>query len=327
MKAFRERNPIPIGLISLAVIAGMLLAALNVDNLPVIGGGQHYQAHFTEAAGLSEGDEVRIAGVRVGKVRSVTLDRDKVLVRFRVKDAWVGDRSTVYIKIKSVLGQKYLQVDPLGAGEQDGGEVIPLQRTASPYDVMEAFRGLAETTNEIDTDQLAQSLTVLADSVRDSPEQVRSALSGLTRLSTTISSRDQQLATLLRNASDVSGLLANRTEEIEQLIADGNLLLAELHERRDAISRLLSGTRALSAQLTGLIEDNNEQLRPALDQLERVTDLLLRNQEQLSEGLYLMGPFSRLFANALGSGHWFDNYVYGVLPPMLGTVELLPEGQ
>ena len=327
MKPFRERNPIMIGLVSMAAIALLLLAALNVDSLPIIGGGTTYTALFTEAAGLKTDDEVRIAGVRAGRVKDVSLDGDKVRVAFKVQDAWVGDESTVYIKIKSVLGQKYISLDPRGGRVQDPHQTIPLQRTASPYDVLEAFRGLAQTTNEIDTDQLAQGLTALSDSVRDSPTEVRNALTGLSRLSETISKRDTELQTLLANAKDVSGLLAARTGEIERLIADGNLLLAQLQARRNAISRLLDATKALSAQLRGLVEENSGQLKPALDQLERVTDLLLRNQQKLSDGLYMMGPFVRLFTPAIGNGRWFDSYVYGILPPTLGTVSVLGEGQ
>jgi len=326
MKPFRERNPIPIGLAGMGVIVLLLVAALNVDSLPVIGGGTTYTAHFTEAAGLRSGDEVRVAGVLSGRVRDVSLDGDRVRVRFRVSDAWVGDETTAYIKIKSVLGQKYVSLDPRGDDVQDPDATIPLERTASPYDVLEAFRGLAETQNDIDTDQLAKSLTVLSDTVRDSPTEVRNALDGLSRLSETIAKRDGELATLLANTKDVSALLANRTGELEKLVADGNLLLAELQERRNAISRLLDGTKALSAQLRGLVADNAGQLAPALNQLEKVTDLLIRNQQKLSEGLYLMGPFVRLFTPAIGNGRWFDNYVYGVLPPTLGTVSLLDGG-
>ncbi len=326
MKPFRERNPIPIGLASMAAIVLLLLAALNVDSLPIVGGGTTYTAHFTEAAGLRSGDEVRVAGVKTGRVKDVSLDGDKVKVSFKVRDAWVGDETTAYIKIKSVLGQKYVSLDPRGDDVQDPDTTIPLGRTASPYDVLEAFRGLAETQNDIDTDQLAKSLTVLSDTVRDSPAEVRGALDGLSRLSQTISKRDGELATLLANTKDVSALLADRTGEIEKLVADGNLLLAELQERRNAISRLLDGTKALSAQLRGLVADNAGQLKPALDQLEKVTDLLIRNQQKLSEGLFLMGPFVRLFTPAIGNGRWFDNYVYGVLPPSLGTVNLLDGG-
>jgi phospholipid/cholesterol/gamma-HCH transport system substrate-binding protein len=270
---------------------------------------------------------VRIAGVRCGRVTGVSLAGDKVAVRFRVRHAWVGDESEAYIKIKSVLGRKYLALDPRGSRPQDARKPIPLGRTASPYDVLEAFRDLSRTTDEIDTDQLANGLTALADSMRDSPAQLRAALAGLGRLSETINKRDTELRTLLSNAAGVSGLLAARTGEVERLIADGNLLLGELQARRTAISRLLEGTRALAEQLRGLVADQSGQLRPALEQLGRVNDLLLRNQQKLSEGLYLLGPFVRLLTPAVGNGRWFDSYVYGILPPTLGTVSVLDGGR
>ena len=65
-KPFRERNPVTIGLVSIVVLAALLVAALKVNDLPLIGGGTTYYADFTDASGLKSGDEVRIAGVRVG---------------------------------------------------------------------------------------------------------------------------------------------------------------------------------------------------------------------------------------------------------------------
>jgi phospholipid/cholesterol/gamma-HCH transport system substrate-binding protein len=75
---FRERNPVVIGAISLAVVALLILAAFRAQDLPLIGGGDTYYAAFSEAGGLKANDEVRIAGVRVGKVESVAHDGDHV---------------------------------------------------------------------------------------------------------------------------------------------------------------------------------------------------------------------------------------------------------
>ena len=82
---FRERNPVIVGAVSLAVIAVMILAAFRAQDLPLIGGGDTYTAAFAEAGGLKVNDEVRIAGVRVGKVDSVELDGNHVKVSFRVE--------------------------------------------------------------------------------------------------------------------------------------------------------------------------------------------------------------------------------------------------
>ena len=80
MKPFRERNPVLVGAASLVILAMVLVAALRADDLPIIGGGDTYHAMFTEAGGLKVNDEVRIAGVRVGKVNTIELDRDQVKV-------------------------------------------------------------------------------------------------------------------------------------------------------------------------------------------------------------------------------------------------------
>ncbi|NUT94422.1 MAG: MCE family protein [Saccharothrix sp.] len=323
-----ERNPVTIGAVSLTVIALLLLAAFYSDDLPIIGGGTTYQAEFSEAAGLVPSNEVRVAGVKVGKVTDVELAGDKVLVSFKVKDAWVGDRTTAIIRIKTLLGQKFLALDPQGSEPMDPGNPIPRERTLAPYDVQEAFNGLASTVGQIDTKQLADSFQVLSETLDGTKDSVRGALDGLSALSKTISSRDEQLAKLLANTRQVTQTLADRNEQFEKLLADGNLLLGELRKRRDAIGALLSGTRELSKELTGLVADNNAQLKPALEQLDRVSTMLQRNQDTLSRSLALMAPFYRVFANTLGNGRWFDSYICGLLPPSvnLGVVGFNEEG-
>ncbi|GGM52101.1 ABC transporter substrate-binding protein [Longimycelium tulufanense] len=320
MKGFKERNPITVGIVGLAVLATAVAAAFFAEDLPIIGGGTTYRAHFAEAAGLRPDDPVRVAGVKVGKVRDVELEGDHVAVTFKVSDAWLGDRTTAAIKIQTLLGQKFLALDPMGSKPLDPDEPIPRERAISPYDVTEAFNDLSRTVEKIDTDQLAQSFRVMADTMRNSSEDVRGAFDGLSALSRTISSRDEQLATLLNNTSKISKTLAERNDEFEKLLTDGNLLLAEIRQRRDAIGSLLDGTRKLSTQLQGLVADNEKQLRPALEQLERVTTMLQRNQDNLNRSLELMAPFYRVFANTLGTGRWFDTYICGLIPPTLGPV-------
>ncbi|MFC5286040.1 MCE family protein [Actinokineospora guangxiensis] len=320
MKPFRSRNPIPIGIVSLLVIGLVLTAAVYSDDLPVIGGGTTYSAEFREAAGIQADDEVRIAGIKVGSVSDVELDGDRVVVSFRVKDAWVGDRSRADIKIKTLLGQKFLSLQPDGAEVLDPGTRIPLERTTAPYDVLEAFRGLADTVNEVDTEQLAESFEVIAETFADTPDEVRSALTGLRSLSKTISSRDEELAALLSNTRQISQTLADRDAELVTLLTDGNLLLTEINNRKNAIAALLRGTRALATELRGLVADNEAQLGPVLKSLDQLTAMLQRNQDALAEGVKNFAPFARQFNNAIGSGRWFDNYICGLVPPSLGPV-------
>ncbi|MEU4448210.1 MCE family protein [Actinosynnema sp. NPDC050801] len=306
-----ERGPVLLGAVGLLAIAVTALLTFFLEDLPFFGGGARHTAEFTEAAGLRVDDEVRVAGMKVGAVTDVELHGGRVRVTFRVGGVELGDRSRAEIRIKTLLGQKYLALDSEGREPLTG--TIPVERTTSPYDVVEAFGGLSTTVGGIDTDQLAQSFQVLSDTFRDSPEHVRQALEGLSSLSRTISSRDEQLASLIKGANQVSGALAERNDDFAALITDGNLLLEEIGHRRDAIGRLLDGTRELSRQLSGLVADNNEQLRPALEQLERVTDVLRDNQDALNRGLALAGPYYRVLNNALGNGQWVDTYLCGLV--------------
>jgi phospholipid/cholesterol/gamma-HCH transport system substrate-binding protein len=308
---------VPIGIIGTVVLLGIAALVYFWGDLPGIRG-TTYQAEFSEAAGLRPDDEVRVAGIKVGEVKDVELDREhgygRVLVTFRIDDTWVGDHTTAAIKIKTLLGRKFLALHPTGDREQDPDARITLDRTATPYDVTQAFEGLANTVGDIDTAQLAASFRTISDTFADSPEHVKSALDGLTALSRTISSRDSQLAQLLTNTRQITSTLAGTNSEFDKLIDDGKLLLDELNNRREAIHDLLTNTADLSQQLSGLVADNQAQLGPALAQLDQVTDILTRYAGQLDRSLQLAGPYFRVLNNITGSGRWLDTYVCGLVP-------------
>jgi phospholipid/cholesterol/gamma-HCH transport system substrate-binding protein len=200
---------------------------------------------------------VYIAGVEVGRVTAVTLAGDRVRVSMRIRNAWIGDQTNASIEVKSLLGAKSVSLDPRGQRALDPRRPIPLQRTAAPYDVVEALNGLSGTLQEIDIGQLEASLQTLADTFRSTPATVRGTLDGLSRLSRTVASRDQEIHHLLANTYAVSGVLAGRNAEFERLLTDGNLLLAEVRQRRAAISALLTGTEQLSIQLRGWFRWNS----------------------------------------------------------------------
>ncbi|WP_424187463.1 MCE family protein [Actinokineospora sp. G85] len=324
MKPFRERNTVQVGLVGAAIMALIGLLIFSWESLPVIGG-TSYTAHFKEAAGLKPDDEVRVAGVKVGKVTDVELENTYVKVTFRARGVWLGDQTVAAIKIKTLLGQKNLALDPLGREEMDSDTPIPLERTVTAYDVNDAFADLAKTTGELDTDRLAESFKVLSQTFSAStPENVRSALDGLSALSKTISSRDQDLRKLLESSGGVAKTIADRTDQFDALIKDGSTLLAEFERRRGAINQLLTGTQRLSRELAGLVADNQQQIGPALQQLERVTTVLQRNQDNLDKSLRLAGPFYRLIGNAVGNGRWLDSYICGLIPSADGSAGCVP---
>ncbi|MEU5837222.1 MCE family protein [Streptomyces diacarni] len=314
VKPMSERNPIAVCLVGLVLLALLGTAVYRADDLPLIGGGTTYTADFTEAAGLRSGNEVRVAGVKVGEVSEVALDGAKVRVSFKVKDTWVGNASRAAISIRTLLGDKYLALDPLGGRAQDPGKRIPVGRTTSPYDVTQAFTGLGRTFEEIDSAKLAESFRAVSDTFADTPADVRGAAKGLSKLSQTLSSRDTELADLLAGAKKLTRTLKGQRDEFTTLLSDGNLLLAEVRSRRGAIHQLLTGTRDLGRELTGVVDDNNKQLGPTLRALDRVTGVLADNRRRLDDALAVAGPYYRLVGNTLGNGRWFDSYLCGLVP-------------
>jgi phospholipid/cholesterol/gamma-HCH transport system substrate-binding protein len=314
MKPLSSRSPVAVALAGLAILAVISLLTYFSADLPVIGGGTGYTAYFSEAAGLQPGNEVRIAGVAVGQVTGVSLAGDKVAVTFQVKDAWVGNRTTAAIKIKTLLGEKYLALDPAGTAPQNPAQPIPLSRTTSPYDVTQAFNGLGQQISQINTDQLARSLETLSAAFAKTPPYVRSALRGLGSLSQAAASRDTELASLLKGTRAVTGTLAAEDARFQRLLGDGNLLLAMLRQREAAIHAMLVATRALAVQVSGLVTDNQAHLEPALQALDQVTTVLAQNQANLRQALALAGPYYRLLGNAVGNGRWVDVYLCGLIP-------------
>jgi phospholipid/cholesterol/gamma-HCH transport system substrate-binding protein len=315
MIPFRERNPVVVGAISIAVLIALLMAAFRAQDLPVIGGGDTYYAAFSEAGGLKVNDEVRIAGVRVGKVESIELAGDHVRVKFRVEsDAEFGAQTAAAIKVKTLLGAMFISLQPAGEGQLEEGSEIPVERTSSPYDVVEAFAGLADTAEEIDTDQLAKSLSTLADLTRNTPEEFREALDGVSALSANVAAKDEQIGELLGNLERVATVLDERDQDIIALMKDSDVLFRSLVARRDAVHRLLVSTSTLSRELTALVKQSRADLKPALNHLENVLDVLNKNEDNLDNSLRLMAPFYRVFANTLGTGPWFDTYIQNFPP-------------
>ena len=316
---FRERNPVIVGAVSLAVIAAMVLAAFRAEDLPLIGGGDTYYAAFSEAGGLKANDEVRVAGVRVGKVKTVDLAGDHVRVEFNVENGVdFGSDTKAEIKVKTLLGAMYLALDPAGQGQMKEDTEIPVERTSSPYDVVDAFSGLASTSERIDTARLAKSLDTLAALMDNTPEEFQGALRGMSALSTNIAARDKQLNELLGNMQKVSGVLADRNGDLIRLMKDGDKLFRALVARREAVHNLLVATNQLSQELTLLVKQTRADLKPALEHLDSVVDMLNKNQENLDNSLRLMAPFYRVFANTLGTGPWFDTYIQNLPPTAVG---------
>ena len=317
VRPFREMDPVPIGVVFLVVMVVLLLLSFNLDKLPFTSG-TGYSAAFARADGLRKGDRVMIGGVVVGKVTGVGLEGTHVRVGFSITngDVQLGQNTTASIQIATLLGNKYVALDPQGPGEWPSGKELPLSHTENVFDVSPALQGLASTTGQIDTAQLADALDTMAHTFKNSPQSIRSMLTGLSRVSETIASRDQQLGELLDHANVLTGVLADRRQDFTRIFGSGDQLLQMLKRRQAIVASLLHNTSALSRQLSGLVHDNDASIGPALAHLHSVLDVLNSHQDNLDQIIKELYVFVRGEVDATGSGPWFDGTAINATNPI-----------
>ncbi|MCY1655993.1 UNVERIFIED_ORG: phospholipid/cholesterol/gamma-HCH transport system substrate-binding protein [Dietzia maris] len=306
---FRDRNPKAIGVWGVAGVVVLMAVSLNYDRIPYINGMHGATAYVADAAGLNTGDEVQVAGMKVGSVRKIQLDGDKVRVHFDISTKVdLGNDTSAQIKTDSILGRRALAVLSDGRGEL-ADRTIPLDRTSVPYSLTSALGDLSDTVEAMDTDSVQDALDVLSETMEQSSPEVAGAIDGITRLSQSLNKRDEAVLDLLDKAAGTTDVLGRRNEQINQLMVDGNTLFTALDLRKRALNELVTNIDTLAQQLSGVVQDNEAQLGPALDKLERVSDLLIRNREDIDLGLRRIVPYSTALGEAVASGPWFNAYV------------------
>jgi phospholipid/cholesterol/gamma-HCH transport system substrate-binding protein len=317
IKPLGRRSPVVIGVMGTAIVALVTIAAFQYDKLPFVKNTDDYAAYFSEAGGIKTGNTVRVSGMGVGRVSDIRLEGTKVRVGFTVRKAiYLGDRTEAAIKTETILGSKMLELTSRGERKLTG--TIPLERTHSPYDLPDALGDLTTTISGLDTAQLSSALTTLANTFKETPADLRPALQGVARFSDTVNSRDAQLRNLLGNANKVSAVLGRRSQQISSLVTNSNALLAALLDERDSLDALLNNLTAVSHQISGLVNDNRTQLKPALDKLNGVLEILDNRKEDIQRTLPKFKRYAMSFGECLGSGPFFKAYVANLVPGQIG---------
>jgi phospholipid/cholesterol/gamma-HCH transport system substrate-binding protein len=313
MKSFQERNPVIIGAVGVTLVLGVIAIALNYNKLPFVNKTTEYSAYFAEAGGLLAGSTVQASGYPVGQVDSIDLDGPRVLVKFTVADdVRMGDRTEAAIKTKSLLGAKILEVSPRGDGALS--TTIPLERTTSPYQLPDALGDLSNTISGLNTNQVSDSLHVLADTFKDTPPDVKIAVQGVARFSETLDKRDAELRNLLANAAKVTGVLGQRSDQVVSLIADTNTLLIQLRSQSGALDQISGNISAVTRQIKGLITDNRSVLKPALDKLNGVLTIIDNRKVQVQESIKRLNAYAMSLGESVSSGPFFKAYLANLLP-------------
>lgn len=313
MKTFSERNRLVIGAIGIGVTLGLMWLTLNYDKLPFVSKGKEYSAYFAEAGGLMPGDAVRISGFRVGRVSSIALDGTRVLVKFDIPNGLrLGERTEAAIKLKTVLGAKLVEITPRGEGQLAGP--IPLDRTTPAYQLTDALGDLTTTISGLNTDQVSNSLAVLADEFSDTAPDFKVAVQGVARFSQTLDERDRELRNLLANAKSATKVLAERSDDVVKLVTDTNALLAQLKTQSSALDQISNNISGVARHLKGFIAENRAMLKPALDKLNGVLTIVDNRKERVQKAIKGLNAYALSLGEAVSSGPFFKAYLANLLP-------------
>lgn len=297
-----ERNQAVVG----AVVAVVLLIG-TVMAVTVSGGafasGTRVEAEFADAAGLSPGDFVFVAGVRAGEVLSVDIDGEVARARFTVDAEGVPADSGASIIIQNTLGKRAIRIDPGGSATALAeGDVIPLDRTATPIDLPQLGDESAELLGEVDVEAFQSLTTALADITEGKREDVELLLDGIDEITAVVVDRKAELEQLLQRSETFIAAAADKDQEIVRIIDAFGSTLDRLAERRTDVTRLLAETAATTDIAGDLLEDREEQLDRILYELHEDLTIVDGRQVDLAHGLAYLGVSINGFAS-IGYGN------------------------
>ncbi len=298
------RTPRHIGFLTGGVIFAVVTATLS---WPLFAFGETgYTAEFSRAAGLQNGDEVRIAGIAVGKVRGIELDGDHVDVRFSIEDdIELGSNTRAEVKLATLLGSTFLDVEPAGTGTLDDG-VIPRRNTFTTFQIQEVVEGATDATEQLDGKAVREALKAVAETLPKDGKALGSTLDGLSRLASVVTGRDEELDELLQSATSVAAILQSHGGEVTTLMKQADVLLRAILARKQAVHDILVHVRGMSTSLRAMLGENSADVKPLLDRLTQITTVLRKRDTALDRGFKILGPMSRYLTNATGNGPYID---------------------
>jgi len=330
MRSFRDRNPYAVGIVSMLIIGAITGMAFLVGLLHLLEDTYEMEGRFTDAAGLKSGDDVKLAGVKVGRVTSIEADRAQGLVRVNwVVNSGVDIRegAGADIALETLLGSKFVRITDPTAGDDlmedlaDGARTIPVERTTTPVDVFDLTRDATERIEATDNERLNQLVTQLADITQGKRGTVTDLISSVDQLSTAINERELQLDDLLASADELAANLAEKDQTLVQLIDSSRTILDYLVQRRDQLTAALGAGSDAVRSLSRLIDTNAAELDAILDDLDPTLATVDANLPDLNRALAIAGP--AFYGQALAGTHgpWQDIYVAALGPDIIGTLD------
>lgn len=313
LKSFRDASPYLIGIVSVAIIAVSIGFAFAVGTFHLLEDTYSVTGVFADSAGISGGDDVRVAGVKVGRVSGVEADREDGNVKIEMvvnKGVNLGPQTTAEVALETLLGTKFVRLSgPVEQPYLESGAVIPIERTKLPFDVFELARIGTETIREADTERLNLLVDQLATITEDRREELEALIIGLEGVSSSINEREGALQTLLDRADTISATLAEKDQVLVRLLEQSKGVLDVLEARRAELAKGLEGADTLTAQLADLTSKFKATLDQLLTTVHKTVAIVDERQADLDRALAWLGPGALGLAQAVNHGEWADVFV------------------
>ena len=298
--------------VTLTAILGLSIAHSGVS--ATVG----YQAVFRDVTGLSVGDDVDIAGVRVGDVTSISVyQRDEALVGFAVQAGRsLPASATATIKYLNLVGQRYIELGqgtgPVGQTLHPGG-TIPVSQTAPALDLTELFNGfqpLFQALSPGDVNKLASEIIQVFQG--ESPD-VTALVASVGSLTTTLSARNQVIGQLIDNLDSVLHTIGSRSGKLANFVSTLQELVSGLAADRQPIGSAISAIASLTSATAGLLQVTRAPLSEDITQLGRVAGTLANNTPTVNTFLKNLPVKMSQIARLASYGSWLNLFMCDAL--------------
>lgn len=282
--AARDRRK---GIVALIVIVAVLAATGLAYINPL--GKTSYTARMSTSGGVRPGDEIRIAGVKVGKVTSVALAATEVELRFEVdQSVFVGAHSTLAVKMLTPLGGHYVALDPRGDMPL-GTTVIPAENTSTPFEISDIIQTATPLVEDVDGKVIQQTFTEVANATNRYPDSLRDILTSANRLTESLS----QVTTDFHRGLDftnnaLNAMLDGRRQIVmltEQLAGIGQSYTAKAVD----IVEFFTSLRELVRIVDRVMVFYGREVRPIVNGIDDIIDTLVAHPDRLGKAAIHLG--------------------------------------
>ncbi|ROO89750.1 phospholipid/cholesterol/gamma-HCH transport system substrate-binding protein [Actinocorallia herbida] len=331
LPSLRDLNRRIVALVSLSLLIGCIGFAFLYGQVGLFQGGYHVTGVFTETGGLKEGDDVRLAGVKVGKVTAIDpdFDRGKVRITFRVESGIdLGPQTRADVQLANLLGGRYLKLtgpvqEPYLADLSETKREIPEDRTGTPYTVVAALNKTTGDLGRLDMKSITRILEETEKIDLPSRENLNRLLTNVSTLNAALNAKSPQFQQLIADANRLTGVLATKNDDLARLLEASQTLLETLTEHRDELASSLGNNARVVDTLADVVGKRGKELDDLLANLHTLTRRLEPRMADLNTDLALLGPTFQGLANAGSTGDGLAAMITG-LGILQGTQTILP---